>query len=520
MASPTRATQAVLAEKLSSIVKKLARQQAALDDKRANLLLRRSTLQASSERVEDQRNKTSIAGAVFMSQLRKHYNAIGSNIPKIIQDAYENLDEARNKLGSMETELCRAKAEHAVLEWTFSTHENLLYQYDLQNILNGDGSKNAVDSEEYDMVANLPPPPPPPPPPPLPPHNSSWILPEGSCSNASSGSCDSFDYDEMIRYEKPVQGEDGTMSIRTAGPELNPLSPPCPLLPHPGETESSFLGIIGKYSEEMGRLLQLKFSRQCLLAEHPSDLEIGDNLHVQTGLNTTCTILLDMVFEAEVIKTRLRKLRCAILDYALPADVVLFPYLFPSLLLEQLVGAHVGLIPKRKPQLDGSPPDTITGLPRTARLLEWLFDCSMDNFPDRTYLHYHWGCPSPEGWIAGTEIDCAINRQRCFLLDLFDACQGKATRFPPGSQGPGPEPDILQIPTEKEIPQSLPTSPKPKSQGTHPEVERMLKPAPSKEWFMENLAITVLTPESSHSGYHSEIGGWAPNISNPNSSVR
>lgn len=125
----------VLAETIRERLGLMAENQEALAEARESLLLDRSAFCSRGKRVQSERIRIGNAEVIFMNAAREFHNKHGSALFPALTAAYDRLQEERDNLGFIETDLFQAEETLGSKEWEFMEQENDFYQYDLQELL-------------------------------------------------------------------------------------------------------------------------------------------------------------------------------------------------------------------------------------------------------------------------------------------------------------------------------------------------------------------------------------------------
>jgi chromosome segregation ATPase len=128
-------------------VKKLSAQQIQLSEQREEVLHGRQLFVQNAARVREQLHKGVSAATSFMDSLREHYHKLDAP-PGYLINAYNTLDEEKDRLGSLEAEYLQTENDLGALEWKFMELENDLYQYDLQQLFGEETKHINVESQE------------------------------------------------------------------------------------------------------------------------------------------------------------------------------------------------------------------------------------------------------------------------------------------------------------------------------------------------------------------------------------
>ncbi|KAJ8118173.1 hypothetical protein OPT61_g784 [Boeremia exigua] len=132
-----------------------------LSKSRAELLVKRERIRASSKQVHAKRVEAGDAEVALMDELRSFVN-LHEDLPASLIESFNLVESTRNDLGVLEEDFLHAERTLSGSEWTFMEEENDLYQFDLPELF------DALKQDLQVMAQQRPQPPPPPPPPPLP----------------------------------------------------------------------------------------------------------------------------------------------------------------------------------------------------------------------------------------------------------------------------------------------------------------------------------------------------------------
>jgi hypothetical protein len=151
------ATAAEPLKHLLTRVQDLVGQQEELSETRERLLIDRERFTTAGKRVRHQRAILGEAEANLMNAFREHHNSPTTLVPSDLSLAYQEVQDARNKLVELEDDCEHIQDTLGAAEWELMDMENELYQYELQQLVIDEAEQNTANLVETKPPTPVPP---------------------------------------------------------------------------------------------------------------------------------------------------------------------------------------------------------------------------------------------------------------------------------------------------------------------------------------------------------------------------
>lgn len=143
---------------IQSQIREMSRLQEDLAQVREKLFVERTRLRSTGAAVRMQRIKMGNMEGQFMNFLRIFLHESRIALPSSIMDAYEEIEKARDEMGSSEDDFLEDERALGAAEQSFTQRESMFYQHQCPDVFN----KLTLDSCQHYIMSDAPHPPPPP----------------------------------------------------------------------------------------------------------------------------------------------------------------------------------------------------------------------------------------------------------------------------------------------------------------------------------------------------------------------